>query len=988
MTAARARQVAAVRIDAQDERAWLGAAPLDLTPRAFAVLRRLVEHAGKLVTKTELLSTVWHDAVVSDAALASCIRDLRRALGDPSEAPRYIETVHRRGFRFIGPIAPAAAFPSGPRAPGAERDAGFEAAPNDQPKAPTLVGREAELGRLRELLGRAVAGQRQVVFVTGEAGIGKTALVERFLADIGLDRACRVGRGQCVEQYGAGEAYLPVLEALGRLGRGAGGDGVVQALKRHAPTWLTQLPALLSDRDLEAVQRRAHGATRDRMLRELVEALDALGAETPLVLVLEDLHWSDASTIDLLARVARRRDPARLLVVGTYRPADVAASGHPLRPVTQELQLHGHCEELELDFLGVTAVAQYLSERFAPHRFPPELAAVLHRSTGGNPLFVVSTVDDLLARGHLAEVDGVWALAVPVASVASEAPETLWQMVDKQVERLAPEEQAVLGVASVAGAEFSAAVASADGIDPVEAERRCEALARRGQFLRAAGVVEWPDGTVAARYAFIHAMYQQGLYARLSIARRAGLHLRIGERLERGYGERAGEIAGELAVHFEHGRDIERAVRYRRRAGEHALGKHGYREAADHGTRALELLGAVPDSADRTEQELAVQVMLGAALTATRGYAAREVADCYVRARELCEHVGDTVRLLPVLLGLGRFHLGRGEVEIARAVGVRLLAIAERTGDAAVALAAHHGLGIVAFYAGEFAPALEHLEAGLSLYDDKAHSPLRSQVFRAGQDPGVSCEVYAALALQVLGFPARAAERMRRALALAHALAHPFSVAYACHFAAGFHILRGEWHAVDALEGEARACSEEHGFRIFPMMAAIHVGRLLAAQGRPDDGQARIREGIEAMRAIGIELRRPAFVALLAEAFAAGGRAAEGLDAVAEGLAASERTGQRYWDAELYRLRGVLGQRVAGRDAEAALRRAVEIARGQGARLLELRAATSLGRLWAERGDRGEARALLSAIVGGFTEGFDAIDLTDARSLLDRLGPA
>jgi predicted ATPase len=228
-------------------------------------------------------------------------------------------------------------------------------------------------------------GQRQLVFVTGEPGIGKTALVEEFLSQFDGDQTPRIGRGQCVELYGAGEAYLPLLEALGRMGRAAGGEQVVKILKQYAPTWLIQLPALLADSDLEAVQRRAQGATRDRMLRELVEALDTLSTDAPLILLLEDLHWSDASTIDLLARLAGRRETARLLVLGTYRPADLAASAHGLKPVKQELQMHGHCEEMPLAFLSPAAVATYLSQRFRRHEFPSELALVLHRMTAATP---------------------------------------------------------------------------------------------------------------------------------------------------------------------------------------------------------------------------------------------------------------------------------------------------------------------------------------------------------------------------------------------------------------------------------------------------------------------------------------------------------------------------------------------------------------------------------------------------------------------------
>src|SRR5436309_74762 len=577
VSARRPGDLPAVRIEPENEWAWCGEQRLLLSPRTFAVLRHLVQHPNRLIMREDLLASVWRDTIVSDAALATCIRDLRKALGDSSGAPRYIQTVHRRGFRFIGPIAPltAAASGAGAGGPGSgpheQGPVSFLAA---APKTGPLVGREAELGRLRERLERARRAQRQLVFVTGEPGMGKTALVEALLADIREEGGLRVGRGQCVEQYGAGEAYLPVLEALGRLGRGVAGEQLVEILKRHAPTWLAQLPGLLADGEVEAVQRRALGTTRERMLREVVEALDALTVDAPLVLLLEDLHWSDSATIDLLGMLARRREPARLLVLGTYRPADVAGAAHPLKPVKQELQVHGHCEEMPLEFLSLSAVDQYLLERFPGHRFPPELARVLHRTTDGNPLFLVNTIDYLVGQGQLREVDGRWGVAGPVEDVASRTPETLWQMVERQVERLTAEEQAMLTVGSVAGAAFSAAVAVVDGIDPEEGELRCEALARRGHFLRAAGIAEWPDGTVAGRYAFIHTLYQQVLYAHVSIGDRPGLHLRTGQRLERGYAERAGEIAGELAMHFAHGRDFERAARYRRQAGEHALRQH------------------------------------------------------------------------------------------------------------------------------------------------------------------------------------------------------------------------------------------------------------------------------------------------------------------------------------------------------------------------------------------------------------------------------
>ncbi len=972
----RSDETPAVRIEADNEWAWCGARRLALAPRAFAVLRYLVEHRGRLVTKDELLTTVWRDAIVSDAALASGIRDLRRALEDSSRMPRYIQTVHRRGFRFIGPV---------------------EGEPPVQPPASvagptraasTLVGREAELARLHERLVSALSGRRQLVFVTGEPGIGKTSLVERFLAEAGEANALRIGSGQCVEQYGAGEAYLPVLEALGRLGRAAGGEQLVQILTQHAPTWLEQLPGLLIDGDLKAVRRRAQGATRERMLRELVEALDVLTRDVPLVLLLEDLHWSDSATIDLLGMLARRRDASRLLVLGTYRPADVAAAtAHPLRWVKPELELHGHCDEIPLEFLSAPAVGEYLCRRFPGHGLPAELALVLHRNTEGNPLFLVNTIDDLIGQGQLREVDGQWRLSGPAEDIAARAPQTLWQLVEKQAERLTADEQAVLVAASVAGAEFSAAVAVAAGIDPQHSELRCETLARRGQFLRRVGIAEWPDGTVAGRYAFIHVLYQQVLYGRVSIGERVRLHLWTAERLERGYGERAGEIAGELAVHFEHGRAFERAARYRRRAGEHALRQHAYREAAEHAMRALDTLRGLPDSRERCQQELGLEVVLGSALTATQGYAAPDVARTYARAWELCARVGETPQLLPVLLGVGRFYVVRGDFQTAREVGTHLLTMADATRDATMLLAAHNALGIVSLYAGDFEVALDHLERGIELYRSDEPSPTRSPAFRL-VPPGVTCAIHAAWTLWMLGYPDRAAARTREALALARSLDHPFGVSYACHLAAGMHQWRREHQAVQELEDEALVRDTEHGFGLLLTAGVIQRGWLLAERGQSEAGLAQMREGLASHREVGAAVLVPAVLALMAEVHQKLGRPAEGLSAVTEALMVVRQSGQHYWEAELHRLAGVLtrqaGPPSAG-DAEPHFLQALEIARRQRARSLELRAAASLSRLWADKGKVREAYALLSGVYAWFTEGFDTVDLRDAKSLLEEL---
>lgn len=292
------------------------------------------------------------------------------------------------------------------------------------------MGREAELAQLRGWLEQALGGARQVVFVTGEPGIGKTTVVDAFVAHAAAAGGLWLGHGQCIEHYGAGEAYLPVLEALGQLGREPGQERLLAILHQQAPTWLVQLPGLLSAADLEILQRTTLGATRERMLREMAEALEALTTERPLVLVLEDLHWSDYATLDWLAFVARRRQPARLLVIGTYRPVEVIVRAHPLKAVKQELQLHGYCKELPLRLLTTAAVGEYLAVRFPVNRLPAALAGVLYQRTEGNPLFMVAMVDEWVAQGVIVPADGRWALQRGVEEAAGRVPQSLQQLIE------------------------------------------------------------------------------------------------------------------------------------------------------------------------------------------------------------------------------------------------------------------------------------------------------------------------------------------------------------------------------------------------------------------------------------------------------------------------------------------------------------------------------------------------------------------------------
>jgi DNA-binding winged helix-turn-helix (wHTH) protein len=328
-------------LDLHDERLWHGQESIRLNPKTFAVLRVLLTQAGQLVTKDALLANVWPETVVNEAVLTVAVREARRALGDQARRPQFIETVHGRGYRFIASVTEGSL--SVESSTSAELPARSVGAMLSRPAA--FVGREAELEQMQEWLMAARHGRRQMGLICGEAGIGKTALIEAFMAQTATDKNLWVGYGQCIDHYGAGEAYLPLLEALGRLGREPGGAPLVSVLQQYAPSWLEHLPALLHVAEHEAPSRPTGPTTQARMLRELAEVVEVLTAERLLVLILEDLHWSDHATLEWLAYVARRRDRARLLILGTYRPIEVIVHEHPLRTMLTELRQHGQCNE-------------------------------------------------------------------------------------------------------------------------------------------------------------------------------------------------------------------------------------------------------------------------------------------------------------------------------------------------------------------------------------------------------------------------------------------------------------------------------------------------------------------------------------------------------------------------------------------------------------------------------------------------------------------
>jgi DNA-binding winged helix-turn-helix (wHTH) protein/tetratricopeptide (TPR) repeat protein len=935
-----------------------------LRHKAFEVLAYLVAQADRVVSKQELCEQVWRQQYISDAALESTIKVVRQALGDSGRDQRLLQTVYGQGYRFLAavtseeqtphrrptPLAPARVAPP-PRG---------SALPGPAARRAPVVGRAAELAQLARGWARVQGGERHVIFITGEAGIGKTTLVETFLASLMGEAPLWMARGQCVEQFGAGEPYRPVLEALGRLGRGPRGPEVVAWLGAQAPTWLAQMPGLVGPADLEVLQRRLAGATRERMLRELAEALEVLTAQQPLVLVLEDLHWSDPSTLDLIAVLARRQEPARLLLLGTYRPPDVRCPA-PLAAVTQELQLHGHIVEVPMPGLAEDAIAAYLTCRVPGLPCVDALARRVHQHTEGSPLFMVTLVETWLTQGVLREQDGVWGLPGGVETLHDQVPDSLRQLIEGQFARLSAAEQQVLEAASVAGVEFMAAAVAAGLGQAVErVDEACTSLTRHGQWLRAVGEQRWPDGTVAGGYRFGHALYQQVLYRRVAAARRVQLHQRIGAREEVGYGAEAGARAAELAVHFAQGRDYARAVPYLRQAGENALQRYSYREAVACFEQALVALAHLPVSPQTQEQAIDLRFHMSNALFSLGAFG--RILEILREAAPIAEAMADRRQEGRVASLMTEYLWMIGDNDRAALSGQRALSLAHTLGDFALQARTQCFLGQTYHSLGDYPLAIDVLSWTVMTLEGELRAKRLGMPFL----PAVFARLWTVCCLVELGAFAEARTRAAEAVRIAEEVDHPFS-RVAAYVGIGQLALGtlDDARAIPQLEQGLALCRCWHFPIWLPWITSL-VGSLYARSGRLTEAIPLLKEAVEEATAMRLMAWQALRVARLSEAYLRASRREEALAHAMQALALARAHKERGHEAYALRLLGDIAARCEPPErasAETSYRQALALAEELGMRPLVAHCHRGLGTLYTTIGPRAQARAALTTAI-------------------------
>jgi DNA-binding winged helix-turn-helix (wHTH) protein/tetratricopeptide (TPR) repeat protein len=949
------------RLDVTDERLWKNGSEVKLRRKPFAILKYLATHPRRLVTQEELIEAVWGKVAMSESLLRTHVRAVRQALGDDT----LIETVTRRGYRFLSDVQELREDLLRSAAP----DLGHEV-------IPTLVGRSAELGALRTHLEAALQSRRQMVFVTGDPGIGKTALVEALLRDAASAGAL-VARGTCIEQYGSGEAYLPILGALGPICRGPHGMRVAELLGRHAPTWLTQLPGVAADDELASLQLRVQGATRARMLRELADALEILSAEVPVVLALDDLHWSDNSTTELLAMLGRRTEPARLLVVGTCRMTELARTD-TVRKVVGELSAHRQAATVALELLSTEAVGEYVSVRWPGHGFP-SLARTVHEATSGNPLFMVALLDDLESRQMIRAVDGSWQLSATEADIRSHRPDSVRQLIDIQIDRLAPEDQRVLEAAGAVGAEFTCGVvAHALEVAVDDVESCCEGFAEQARFLRYVGTETWPDGTLQARYAFVHALYRHAANARNSSAVTRLWHRRIGERLEAGFKDVADTIAGELATHFDAGQSFAQAIHYYDLAGLRAGRLSGGAEALAHFERARGLLPRLVETPDRDQLELRILRRLGRAAIAANALQNERLVPTFTRAAELARRLGDTASLGAALVGLQQCRMMGGGVREIDVHAAEVSEVAGRVGDSMLANWGRLMASAGALHQGRLLEAERGLSEGIA----SATVTTPPSSFDGPSFPyGPLLFSNLAQVEWLVGRPDAALSSALESVARAEALDDPFTLALGLAAAANVQMWRRDAKAALELAQRGMAVALEAGSGLGMARAAsvFHLASVILDRASASVALGEIEAALSAHSSAS-PTARPYYSLFVAEIAARAGQVERALAELRESFAIAKACDERAWEPERHRLLGELQKATDKSAAERSFSTAIEVAHDQSSRSLELRAAISLHRLGAKKKTLERVRRLYES----FTEGRATGDLVEAKRILDQ----
>lgn len=836
-----------------------------------------------------------------------------------------------------------------------------------------LVGRDAEMAFLLERWEQVQAGQGQMVLLSGEAGIGKSRLIHALQERLGAANPTII---QCrCSPYFQHTPLYPVLATWKRnvhWDQNASNDAKLAKLERTlqefglplettVPLFATLLSLALPAERYTPLPLTPH-QQKYRTLASLVHIWLELAVHRPVFFVMEDLHWVDPSTLELLTLLSEQAPTTRLFMLLTRRPEGQT----PWR-------FAAHVTHLLLPRLPQQHVETVILQVAGGKVLPAEVVQQVVAKTDGIPLFVEELTKTVLESGRLREAPGHYILTGSLPTLA--IPATLQDSLMARLDRLVTA-KGIAQLGATIGRQFSYGLLHAiSQLDEVTLQRELKRLVDH-EILYQQGLPPH------AEYIFKHALIQEAAYHTLIRSTRQQYHQRIAQQLEEHFPDMVASHPELLAHHYTEAHLGDQATAYWQRAGQQAMERSANLEAITHLNMALKVLRSLPVTPHRSERELELQTLVCVPLVATKSITSPEVGQAYQRAWELCQKVGNSAHRFPSLLGLYRFHTLRGEFQMAQQLEEQLLALAHQQQDPAHLIEVHRRLGVTRFHRGEFAAARWHCQQVSAYYKPHEHHP---QVYIYGWvDAGVSVLGYEAYSLWNLGYPAQALERAQASLRLATELSHPLSLAFAHHFIARVHQHRREVAQVQAHAEQAIAISQEHAFAARRAAGLVLRGWAIAMQGQLTDGLMQVQQGIGEVA--GMEagvVTRAYFLALLAEVYAQQQQdeaALQCLDRAMESLPSED------YEAEVYRLRGdlLLGQGLM-EEAETFFAQALIIARRQQARMPELRAALRMSRLWHRQGKREQARQCLFSLYHWFSEGFEIADLQEARGWVEAL---
>ncbi|MEO7274546.1 MAG: BREX system ATP-binding domain-containing protein [Vicinamibacterales bacterium] len=847
-----------------------------------------------------------------------------------------------------------------------------------------VVGRDQELARLMHELATVRAGRSRMVFVTGEAGAGKTTLVDAFLRTLEETREpVRVGRGRCSERLAGSEAYLPVLELLDSLQRSEQHGSLSRLLRAIAPSWYAQIMPPASD-DSSAARLAADtvGGSQERLKREIASLLEEVSRVQPVVLWIDDMHWADPSTTDLTGYLARRLETSRVLLIVTARASELAQSHHPFLSVKLDLMSRGLCREIAPGLLDEAAIDRYLALQFPEHAFPTGLAALIHERTEGSPLFMADLLRDLRRRQVLRQQDGRWQVTDALTTLARELPDSVRSLIQRKVDALDETDRRLLSAAAVQGLDFdSATLAAVLALADDQIEDRLDRLEREYALVRFVSEAESGDRSLTLRYRFAHHIYHHAFYDALRVTRRATLSRAIAETLVQRSAGQPGEGAATIAILFETARDHIRAAEYFNQAAQAAARLYAHDETVRLSQRGLALLASEPEGAARAAAELDLQMTLGLAIKTSKGYAVSEAGAAYGRARELARQVSDPSRVIPALIGLSAHRVVSGELPLAHEIGLEMLALFERLGDPNLQMIGEWSLGAALFHLGHLEAGHAHLVRGLALHDPAFHG---ARVWQTGIEPGLFCRCELSRTFLLRGYPDQGLAMVREAVRLARALDHPQPLAFALLFDVMARVaLRTPRQALETYDELVGLC-RRYGIAQEMHWATPLRGRAMVELGDTDAGVHEMEEGLAAHTITRSALLRPYYLVLYAGALVRVGREADAARVLEQAAALATSSGQTSYEAERHRLQGALHARQPGRAAaaDASFKSAVETARAQGAHWLELRSARAYADFLVNHDRAAEAGALLRPVLAWFSEGRETLDYVYAESLL------